>query len=165
MNTKLAQWFSFSSAVLLFVTASFILLSTFTRTVLLDVPDGLFAISSRKMFYTVAGIELALSAFLLVMRDPKTKLVLIAFVSCNLMIYHAGLAFANEANLFVCLGTLTQWVPVSPRILSGVMHGFHGSLFLGSCAFLVADWLALRKPAATPSQGRATPTVPAMQNC
>jgi hypothetical protein len=137
MKNKIQERFIFSTAVLLFVAAAFILLTATSNNQLLDAPDALLGISSRIVFYMVAGVALALSAFLLLGRNPKPKLLAVAWLSCNFLVYHIATSVYHEPNLFACLGNLVVWMPVQPKILNVVAWLLLGWMLLGSGSLLI----------------------------
>lgn len=145
MNKRIQDGFIFSAAVALFMTAAFILLSATSKAAILDGPDPLLILSYRKVFYVAAGLELALSAFLLLARDAQTKLMLMAWLAGGFLVYDIGMAYYHEANLFVCLGNLFDWVTVPPRILNGIAYVVLGWLLLGSFGLLAWGWISGRK--------------------
>jgi hypothetical protein len=151
MNRKIQNWFLFSTAVILFVTAAFILLSATSKVPILNAPDPILTLSNRRVFFLVSGLELAVSAFLLLVRNSQIRLLLTAGLAVSLLAYHVGLAHYREPNLFVCLGNFTDWVTLPPRILNGVTLTVLGWMLLGSIGLLAWGWVSRRKgtPAAS----------------
>ena len=145
VHKRIQEWFVFSAAVLLFVTAACVLLGATSNVSLLDRADPILPLPSRLLFGLVGGLELALSAYLLLGRDMLKKLLLVAWLAACALVYHFGLASSGEANLLVCLGNLTDRIPVRPNTLNWIVPGTLGWLLLGSGVLLVVDWVARRK--------------------
>jgi hypothetical protein len=142
MNKKNQERFTFSVATILFAIAANQLFCTISAVPLFDRPDPLLSFSIRQVFYLIAGLELALSAFLLLSQNLKIKLVLIAWLAANLLVYRAGLSWENAPNYFSCLGNLTDKFPIPPRILHSIMLLSLGYFLSGSCLFIMLDWLS-----------------------
>ena len=133
-------------AVILFVTAASQIFTAMQIPPLLD-HDQLLQIPLRQVFYLIAGLELALSAYLLAGGNAKLKLLLIAWLILNLFVYQIGLYWNGSPNYLNCLGNLNAHFPVPPRVLSWIMLLLFSYCFLGSCVFLILDWLHDRKSA------------------
>jgi hypothetical protein len=137
MNTKIHAYFVFSSAVILFVTGAAKLFSALGAAQALDQPDSLLSLSHRHIFMIMGGLELGLSAFLLMSRNPKMQLALVAWLATNLLVYRIGLWWISAPDLCNCLGNLNQYLPVSPRILNVAALTALGWLLVGSYTLMI----------------------------
>jgi hypothetical protein len=155
MNFKRQTRFIDSVAVILFILAALQIFTSLKIQTTLNVNDGLLGVPIKECLYGIAGIELALSAYLLIDYNVKLKLSLIAWLMINLLVYQNGLQWNGSPNYLVCLGNLNADFPVPPLIFSCILFPIFGFCVLGSCGFLVQDWLAHRKPATIASEKEA----------
>lgn len=143
------EWFVFSVAVALFVSSVFIFLAAGTSTSRsLSNADALLYLPGKVVFFATGALFVFVSAFLLVSRQVRAQLILVAWLACNLMVYHLGTAYYNEPNLFVCLGNLTDWIPVHPKTLNAIALVVIMWMLAGSLMLLVMDWVTRRRIAA-----------------
>lgn len=147
MNAKNQARFIYSVAVILFVMAACELFTATGIPPLLNQCDPILGLPLRQVFYLMAGVELVLSAYLLAGQNAKLKLTLIAWLILNLFVYQAGLRWNGAPNYLSCLGNLNANFPISPRVLIWILRPLLGYCFLGSCVFLIWDWLYDRKSA------------------
>ena len=165
MIKKIQEGFIWTAAILLFVAAACLLISAVTTPGnVLDLADPFLYLPFRKLFYLVGGVQLALSAFLLMNRNHSAKLGLVAWLAFVSLAYQAGAQFSGELNLFVSLGNLNSWLPVSPVAFSRLAYALHGGLLFGSSSLLVLNWIARRKivrpaPAERANSGPSQPAV------
>ena len=143
---KIHGWFTFTGAVLLFVMAGPILLAARDEmnVLSLDVRDPLFSLKYRQILYVLGGLELALSALLLLTRSGNIKLLVTAWLTTILLTYQGVLWHGKEASIG-CLANLTNKLLVSPKVYDRVMFVSLVWLLSGSVLLLVLDWWANRK--------------------
>ena len=140
MNRKFQNNFIYSAAVIFFVTAAAKIFSATGTAQALSYPDQLVPLTNRQAFYMAGGVELIISAFLLMKSEgQKIKLCLIAWFATNLLVYRAGLWWEGAPNLCDCLGSLNEKLPISPRTVNYVMLAALAWLLLGSCLLLIFD--------------------------
>jgi hypothetical protein len=140
MSRRLQSPFLHSAAVILFLTGMAKLFSVLGTAAALEEPDALLGLSHRHIFILLGGLELALSAFLLMGRSPQVKLALVAWLATNFLVYRLGLWSMGAPNLCNCLGNLNDYLPVSPRTLNAAAFAALGWLLAGSYTFLIAAW-------------------------
>ena len=105
MHKRIQEHFIFSVAILLFVAAGFLFSTALTsQTLVLDRPDPFLLLSTRVLFYIIGGLQLLLSAFLLMSRTTLINLFLITWGAGMSLLYGFGMAHYQEPDLFVCLG-------------------------------------------------------------
>jgi len=146
---KFQDKFLFVSAILLFMAGAAKLLSAMGKASALAVPDPLLSISNRNLFLAMGSLELALSAFLLVSQADQWRVMLIAWLATNFIAYRAGLWWMGEPNLCNCLGDLSGYVALPPRILNDAALVMLAWLTLGSYGFLLLGLFGRRKAAKT----------------
>jgi hypothetical protein len=138
MNKKIQNNFIYSAAVIFFVTAGAKIFSVTGTAQALNYPDQLIPFTNRQMFYAAGGVELIISAFLLMKNEgQKIKLCLVAWFATNLLVYRAGLWWEGAPNLCDCLGSLNEKLPISPRTVNYVMLSALVWLLLGSFLLLI----------------------------
>jgi hypothetical protein len=134
---KPQAFFIFSAAVILFITGAAKLFTALGAAGALDQPDSLLILSHRHIFLLMSGLELGLSAFLLMGRNTKMQLALVAWLATNFLMYRIGLWWIGAPDLCNCLGNLNQYLPVSPRILNAAALVALGWLLVGSCTLMI----------------------------
>ena len=140
MNKKFSDYYIFSAAVLLFVTAAAKLFAAAGTGAPLNDSDTVFQLSNRQVFWLAGGLELGLSAFLLMKEGwPGVKLMLIAWLATGFLLYRAGLWFLGAPSLCVCLGNLNAQFPLSPRFTNVIMLAGLTWLLAGSGLLLLRD--------------------------
>lgn len=150
MNRKIQDNFIYSAVVILFVTAAAKIFSATGTVQALSYPDPLLPLPHRQVFYMVGGIELIISAFLLMKNEgQRIKLTLIAWLATNFLIYRAGLWWSSAPNLCDCLGNLNEKLPISPRTINFVMLAVLVWLLLGSYLLLILDHFGHRMASST----------------
>jgi hypothetical protein len=153
MNRKARDYFVFSVAVILFVTAATKIFSATGSAEALGHPDPFIPLPNRLVFYLVGGIELFVSGFLLVKHEnQRTKLLLIAWLSTNCLVYRIGLWWMGAPNFCDCLGSLNEKLFISPRTLNYVMLVVLAWMIAGSYLLLISDWLSCRKDSGSSTQ-------------
>ena len=129
------NFFLKSAALLLGVTAAAKLLSAAGPARILDYPDPIFVITNRVVMTGAGGLELLAVALLYFHKNIQWKLLAVAWLSTNFLIYRFGLWFLQVKQPCSCLGTLGDLLPVKPETLnltlkSIVIYLFAGSIFL-----------------------------------
>lgn len=130
-------YFVTAAAVLLFITGAAKILSAFSGAVALDQPDALLILPHRYIFLLLGGLELGVSAFLLIGRNLKMQLLVIAWLAANFLFYRLGLIWMNGSSFCNCLGSFNEYLPISPRTLNAAACVALGGLLVGSGAFLL----------------------------
>jgi hypothetical protein len=137
--------FLFVTAVSLFLAAAGVLYFAMTGGRVLDLPDSLLGLSHRKVFYLVGILLLGTSAFLLINRNTSLRLMLLTWLSANLLVYHFGAASYGSANLWASVGNLSPHIIIAPQANDLLVSVLLVWLFLCSGGLWVADWWVRRK--------------------
>lgn len=146
MNRKAEDYFIFSVAVMLFVAAVAKIYSATGGAEALGNLDPLIPLSNRHLFYLAGGFELCFSAFLLIKPDgQKVKLIAIAWLGTNYLLYRLVLWWLGQPVYCDCLASFNENLPLSPRIIYPIMLAWLAWFMAGSCLLLVLDWLEQRK--------------------
>jgi hypothetical protein len=140
MNNRIQARFVDSVAVILFITGATKFISALGAAQTLDEPDSLLILSHRHIFFLMSALELGLSAYLLMGRNTKMKLALVAWLATNFLVYRIGLWWMGAPNLCNCLGNLDQFLPLSPLFLNIAALASLGWLLAGSYALMIIEW-------------------------
>jgi hypothetical protein len=139
------RWFCLSAGLILLLTGLAKVLSTLSISRMLDVADPVFGLKFRHLFMGVGLLELG-AAFLILLTDlrPRLKLLLIAWLSTNFVIYRAGLWLMDWRQPCNCLGTLTDFLHLSPTAADWLMKAALAYMLFGAFAFLLRDFTSER---------------------
>ena len=137
MIKRIQSFFIYSAAIILFIAAAAKLLSATGSAQALDASDSVLYLSHRHIFLLAGGLELVMSAFLLMSRKAKTQLALIAWLAANFLVYRIGLWWMGAPNLCNCLGNLDDYLPISPEVLNATALASLTWLLIGSWTFLI----------------------------
>ena len=127
-------------AVILFLASSINLLVALNPAPILGQPDTIFPLSHRLTLFGLGGIELSVSAFLLIRKNPWTKLALMAWLAGCLAFYRLALWSSGDAFFGDCIGNLYHWFALSPWLMAVISNVMIGILLAGSSFFLVRNW-------------------------
>lgn len=144
MAEKIQSRFIQTAAVILFVMAAIRLFGAIGATPEWGQPNSFLLLSNRQSLCVGAGFELALSAYLLVGRNPMMKLSLVAALAGFSLIYQAILWRMGALDFYHCLGGLTDKFCLPPRTVYLTTVAVWIGLFSGSCIFLAKDWVGRR---------------------
>jgi hypothetical protein len=118
------------SAFLLFVTAAAKLVSAFGNQGILGVTDPILGIPNRLLLICVGLMELAVVGVLLSRRRLSFPLLFTAMLGGQFLLYRVILVKGGFPAGCPCLGTITQWLPVSDAAINSVL-------------VLIAMWLCI----------------------
>lgn len=144
-NRNIHNCFLLSVTIILFAAAMVKLSGATAKAHILDQHDPMLFLSNRAIFRLVATAELLLSAYLLVGRDQKTKLFLIAGYSTICVLYRVELQVTGVPNLFSCIGNLIEVVSISPRFVDRITVTLLGWMLFGSYGLLVSLWFSYHR--------------------
>jgi hypothetical protein len=131
--------FRWSALGLLLITAVAKIVSAGGHAALLDFPDPLFGLANRRVLLGVALIELAVAAGLVSGLNLRLKYLLLAWLSCNFLIYRCALHVLSPGRPCPCLGTLTERLPLSANQVTVVLSVLVGYLLAGSVVMLMCE--------------------------
>lgn len=114
--------------------------SAFGQSKLLAVPDPLTGISFGHLMLAVGVLELVIASICLWSKSLKLKLVLIAWLATNFLIYRIGLWWIGWHKPCSCLGNLTDALHISPQTADTAMKIILAYLLIGSYASLFWLW-------------------------
>lgn len=141
---RFREYFFYSVAVLLFVAGTLKLFAALGSAWLLGQPDPVLHMSNRSALLLTGGLELSLSAYLLMAQNGSWKPMLTVWLLVLVLGHRFGLLWLSGPHLFSCLGNLTDWFPVAPRIMDRVFYFLYGVPLAGTYILLVLNWLPNR---------------------
>lgn len=143
---KCKNRFIFAVAVLLFAGGITNIWTALIANRVLNVPEVL-TITDRFLFYILGSAKIIVSGFILATdrRHEPIKLFLIAWISGGLLVYRVWTYFTNNPDMFSCVGSLTDEVPIHPRVMDALRLAFYGDSLLAVCGLLIADRIKNRR--------------------
>lgn len=130
-RTKSCVWLS---CAILTVSALCKLIRASGSARILAESDPLFGISNRDLFLLVGLLEIWLAVLLAGRHTLYVKLLLIAGLATNFVVYRAGLFYLGVHKPCPCLGNALEWTHVNVRTLDLAMTGV--LLWLLSTSFI-----------------------------
>jgi hypothetical protein len=135
-----------SAGLLLLLTASAKLISSFGHGKILDANDPFFGIQFRDLFRIVGSAEAAVALFCFFSKQSWLASGLVAWLATSFVAYRLyliGVGYHRPCN---CLGNLTDALHIPPGAADIIMKVVLGYLFLGSYASLFWLWKQNRIP-------------------
>jgi hypothetical protein len=137
---KAAAAVVWASVVLLVFSAASKLVSAVGSARILLEQDPVFGMTNRQLFFLLGFLELAVVFTIVRTPNLKLKLLLLAGLSTNMLLYQAGILWLGLPRPCPCLGNAGAWLRLSPGFVSSVIKGWlawllctsYGSLFLVS---------------------------------
>lgn len=140
MIVKCIRIFVYLTGVILLVTATAKVVSACGNSRILQMPDPVFAISFRRLFWIAGILELAVACTCFIRNIPLLQTGLIACLSTSFLIYRVGATLAGWNKPCRCLGNLTDAVHISPETADAVMKTILACLLIGSYTALFWFW-------------------------
>ena len=125
-------------AVVLFITAFAKLLSLFGTAKILDSKHPLLLVKYRHVLGWTALLELAVALRIWPVRRPVEGCLLVFALGSWFALYHLFVMFAVDYYVCPCLGTATQWLPISARTLDYAIKGIVAIMIAGSSLCLLS---------------------------
>jgi len=136
------NWFIRGAVVILAVTGLAKLWSVSAPGKMLLVADPITGLAFGRLLLLVGLAELALAAVCVFGRSPRLKLVLIAWLATNFVVYRLGLWWMGWKKPCGCLGNLTDALHLSPQSVELIIKILLAYLLAGSYALLLWQWRA-----------------------
>jgi hypothetical protein len=150
-DKRLQEYFIYSVGVLFFMTALLRVIVAVGSNRLLGYVDPLLHLTNRNALLAEAGLEFALSAYLLMGQNRWLRLMLTIWLSTVLIGHHLALTWYSGPYPLSCLGNITDWCTVSPRILDKVWYAVYGLPLGGSYLAVVLNSFERRARVASPA--------------
>ncbi len=131
-----------SVAWLLSATAGAKLYSTLGTAKVLDVPEALLPMSIRHALVIIGAIELAIALVVFFGRNETIKLVCVAWLGGNFLLYRVAAVLLTVGKPCPCLGSITEKIPLKPATIDHILTGIVMYLIFGSLFFLLTrkEW-------------------------
>lgn len=148
MPTKLIRFFTWSSALLLFITGIAKIVSATGSARLLQYSDSILHMPFREIFWAVGAVEVGVALIMFFSNSFLLKYLILSWLSTNFLIYHIGLAWSGGwQKTCPCLGNLTEALHISPHIADSALKIIVTYLLVGSYSTLFWIWRQKRKAA------------------
>jgi hypothetical protein len=129
-----------SLAVVLSLTASAKLASSFGSVGILKYPDPIFSIPFRNLLQITGIIELVVALICLYGKNTKVRSGLVAWLATNFLAYRFGLVLIGYHKPCPCLGNFTDVLHIPAQTADTAMKIILAYLLLGSYATLFWLW-------------------------
>jgi hypothetical protein len=136
-SAKIGLWVS---GTLLALSGVVKLISALGSARILLEADPLFGISQRELYLLVGILEIWVVINLARRRNLRWKLLLVAALSTNLLIYRIGLWWLHVRKPCPCLGNAAAWTGADPKFLDIIMKASLAWLLVTSYGFLLLPW-------------------------
>ncbi len=140
MRRKIIVTFIFSAGILLLLTATAKIFSSYGASGILNGVDPLFHVTFRCLFRAAAVVELGIVGICFFAKNLSLRVGLIAFIATIFVLYRLGLYWMGFGGGCSCLGNLTDTLHVSPTLADRVMKIILGYLLIGSYGTLFWLW-------------------------
>jgi len=128
------------SALMLLFVALLKVVSAAGSSKILFVFDPILQQKNRVVYLETALLEAVLASYLIFGRNSTRKLIALAWLATNFLLYHAGLRWMGVSELCACLGRPAEWWPwlskhqllVIWSLLFFFLVGSYGMLIIGA---------------------------------
>lgn len=125
------------SVCILAISSILKLISISGRAVFLSLNDPVIGLKNREVLLSVGILELLLAIILVLGKQIRPKILLIAGFSWNLLLYRLGLAWVGEGSPCPCLGNPPGWIHLSRNMADRLAEGMLVSLLAFSWGSLI----------------------------
>ena len=135
-KTKLATAAICFSAAILTLSAVLKLVSATRNAGILLQMDPIFPLTNRAMFVLIGLVEMIVVGVLFSGKSQKLKLILVAGLSTNFLLYRLGLVWMGRTHSCPCFGNAADWLHLPAKRLELITKIALGSLLVVSYAAL-----------------------------
>lgn len=136
MRQKLTTMFITSAGILLVLTATAKLVSSFGSAPVQQDLDPLFHIQFKYLLWSVSLIEFAVAAICTFGDSQKIQAGLIGLLAIQFVLYRLGLLLVGYGKICPCLGHLSEGLPISPEAADMGLKAILAYWLIGSCSAL-----------------------------
>ena len=136
MKEKHISYFIITAGTVFVITALAKLVSATGEARILNSADPLLGFKTRHVLAGVGLAEAVLAGYLFLGRNSWLKLSLTAWMATNFLAYRLGIWWMEAPKPCSCLGTVTDALPLSPRMVDFGMTGILAYLLIGSFALI-----------------------------
>jgi hypothetical protein len=145
MQMKIIKFFLFSAGVVLLITATAKIISSFGNARILQNADPLFGVSFHNLFLAVSSIEVVAALVCFCSKKILLQAGLVAWLATAFIAYRLSLVWIGYHKPCSCLGNLTDALHIPPQIADTAMKIILAYLLIGSYATLFWLWRQKRK--------------------
>jgi hypothetical protein len=145
MPIKAARLFLRSAGMLLIITATAKLISSFGSAGILETGDPVLKIPFRILFWAVGGLEIVVGLICLLGSKWRLQTGLVAWLATMFLVYRLGLLWIGYQRLCPCLGNLTDALHLPVHYAEMAMKIILGYLLIGSYGIVIYQWWNGRK--------------------
>ena len=149
---RAVTYFLRSVGILLFITATAKLASSFGEAPILNLLDPIFGLSFRTVFIIAGSIELILALCCFLRGHVLLKTVSVAALSASIVVYRLSLVWIGYHRPCPCLGDFTEMLRIPEATADTIMKFVLGYFLAGSFAILSGIWHQKRKALKTPGE-------------
>ncbi len=135
------------TCVLLALTGLIKLLSAGGESRILSDPDPLLPLSNRELMLLAGLMELVVVWFLLSRKPEAARLLIVAALGTEFLLYRIGLWWIHATKPCSCLGNATGWLGISPAVADNTAKAILVFLLVGSYYFLLKQKRSTRTKA------------------
>ena len=146
---RIARLFLYSAAVVLLLTGSAKVISSFGHETILQTRDPLTGIQFQVLFRIVAGIEFAIALTCIFSKRTLLPVGLVAWLTTSFLTYRVGLVLVGYHRPCQCMGNFTDALHISQQTADTAMKIILAYLLISSYA--ICFWLWWRGKKAIPS--------------
>lgn len=135
-DSPLIAWFLLSAGVVLALTGTAKIVSSFGAAGLLAKDDPILRISFEKLMILAGVLEIFVASWCFFGRSRALAATFVALISTNILIYRFGLWWIGWRRPCHCLGNLTDALRISPHIADIALKVTLAYLIVGSYSSL-----------------------------
>jgi len=137
MIFRFAKLFIYSAGVLLLITGVAKVITGFGSANVLALPDPIFKIQFRFVFWIVGGIEIVIAYICFLGKSQWFKIGIIAWLTTCFVFYRVGLHLVYYSKPCSCLGVMTEALGIQPELAASILKAVLCYLLIGSYGLLL----------------------------
>jgi hypothetical protein len=137
MRFRLAKLFIYSAGILLLITGAAKIITGFGGANVLALPDPIFKIQFRYVFWIVGSIEIVIAYICFLGKSQRLKIGIIAWLTTCFIFYRIGLHLVYYSKPCSCLGMMTEALGIQPELAASILKAILCYLLIGSYGSLL----------------------------
>ena len=136
-HSRIARFFILSAGLVLLISSVAKLVSAAGNAPILIMPDPVFGISFRNVFFFVGTIEFAIALICICSNRLGLQSVLLVWLAASCAAYRISRQWIGYNRPCPCMGNITDALHLSPQTLDSIMKYILLYIFVGSFTILV----------------------------